>query len=223
MIMIISKVVWDFSHVQGIFKNSNSSLEIISIAYLNWNSNNLNFKNSQNFGLTTIRSPRFYKNIWGTEIRKRIKRPEDTYLTYPSGPPGPVGSEAGPARQGQGRLQPLLSGRGVASMPAVAATSCSPQGLHVPFSTPGEGPRSPLPFPSLPCLPLALQLAFLAAAESTPERPRAKHAATGLHPPRRVVQKVEDHRIRRIPPPIGPEAPQSRCQLHRIAAGRRGV
>src|SRR3954463_14999535 len=48
-----------------ILKKSNSRLEIKSNAYLNWNSNNLNFKNSQNLGLTSTKSPRFYKNNWG--------------------------------------------------------------------------------------------------------------------------------------------------------------
>ena len=65
MSVIILKVIWDFSHAHGFFKNSNSELEIKSNVYLNWNSNNLNLKNSQNLGLTSIMSPRFYKIIWG--------------------------------------------------------------------------------------------------------------------------------------------------------------
>ena len=64
MSVIILKVIWDFSHAHGFFKNSKSELEIKSIAYLNWNSNKLNFKNSQNFGVTTNKLPRVYKIIW---------------------------------------------------------------------------------------------------------------------------------------------------------------
>ena len=65
MSVIILKLIWDHSHAHGFFKNSNSRLEIKLNAYLNWNSNNLNFKNSQNLGLTSTKSPKFYKNNWG--------------------------------------------------------------------------------------------------------------------------------------------------------------
>ena len=65
MSVIILKVIWDFSHAHGFFKNSKGGLEIKSFGYLNWNSNKLNFKNSQNLGVTTTKSPRFNKNDWG--------------------------------------------------------------------------------------------------------------------------------------------------------------
>jgi hypothetical protein len=64
MSVIILKVIWDFSHAHRFFKNSKGSLEIKLKGCLNWNSNNLNFKNSQNLGVTTNKLPRVYKNIW---------------------------------------------------------------------------------------------------------------------------------------------------------------
>ena len=51
-------MLMDFSKIQK------GGLEIKFYGYLNWNSNKLNFKNSQNFGVTTNKLPKVYKNIW---------------------------------------------------------------------------------------------------------------------------------------------------------------
>ena len=45
-------------------KNPNSRLEIKLNTYLNWDSNNLNFKNAQILDVTSYWSPSIYKNIW---------------------------------------------------------------------------------------------------------------------------------------------------------------
>src|SRR4051812_29082118 len=99
-------------------------------------SNYFNSKNPENLGVALYQSyvapikiSGFYKNILLYKQNKKNKRTETkkigkrikgrSHLTLlPLGPPGPSSPEGSPARQGQGCLQPLPPGRGVARMPA---------------------------------------------------------------------------------------------------------
>ena len=154
--------------------------------------------------------------------RKRKKKKQKARGHSPHSPPAhlaQLASEAGPACQGQGRLQPLPSGRGVARMPPRAATSCLPQGLHVPFSTPGEGPRSPLPF-----FPLAHVSPFVSGAPKSrtrnpSRRPSCPDVATQPLQPRHRVLRLQRRRLRRFPKSIELKPLGIRRQLHRGLAG----